>query len=131
MTAQSLPERVVRVTGWIEPCPATPVPTGSRYAIVYFAATLGVAGRPLQYADPVGRTEFAGQLDTKLPGSGFAACLAYSPTGLLSCVSVDVGDDPDRLVVTPIPTDHPRVALPVLALMRPDGDGGGYCGTCL
>lgn len=132
MTAESLPERVVRVTGWIEPCLGTAASDHSRYGIVYFDPAGGVAGRPLEYADPVGRTEFAGQLNLILPGTyTLAACLAYSPTGLLSCVSINAGDDPDRLVVAPIPTDDPRVSLPVLPLIGPEGEDGGYCGTCL
>lgn len=131
MTAHASPGRLIWVGGWIEPCAGTPAPDVARYAVIYFRPTAGFPGQPLRYAQPTGRTWFEGQLNTRrdIPT---AACLAFSPSGLLSCVGIDVGDDPDLLVVTPIPTDHPRVSVLVWGLIdnyppKPDP----YCGTCV
>jgi hypothetical protein len=133
MTAHAVPGRLVEVSGWIMPCPGTPAPGPARYAVVYFGPAAGTPGRALRYTDPADRTTFAGRLNTFRPAAlPTAACLAFSPTGLLSCVSIDTGDDPDLLVVTPIPTDHPRVSVPVLGMIRNEfGDPDPYCGTCV
>lgn len=132
MTARSHPGRLVWVTGWVEPCPGTTAPGTARFAIVYFSANAGTAGRPLHYVDPAGRTAFEGELYTKRPDSlPRAACLAYAPSGLLSCVSLDPGTAPDLLAVAPIPTDDPRVSVPVSPYLRAVGTTQPYCGTCL
>lgn len=88
----------------------------------------GVAGPGAAPAAPPTRAT-ASSRPAALPT---AACLAFSPAGLRSCVSIDTGDDPDLLVVTPIPTDHPRVSVPVLGMIRNEfGDPDPYCGTCV
>ena len=81
---------------------------------------------------PTERTQVQGRLAANHRERPVAACLGFGPTGLLSCVSIDVGDDPHRPVVAAIPTDHPRVG-PRISPFFPGDElpGDSYCGNCL
>jgi hypothetical protein len=131
MTAEALPRKLVHVTGWIQPCAESPA-AGETFAVIYYGSTLGGPRRLLGYADPVAPTHVSGYLDKMPPGQGMrAVCLAFSETGRLSCVGIAVGDDPDRLVVTPIPVDHPMVLIPIDVPKFLGAITNPTCGTCV
>jgi hypothetical protein len=131
MAAEALPGRVVHVTGWIQPCAGSPASTET-FAVIYYGSSLGGPRRLLSYADPVAPTQFSGHLDKMPPGQIMrAVCLTFSETGRLSCVTVAVGDDPDRLVVTPIPVDDPPVLVPIDVPRYLGPIANPTCGTCV
>jgi hypothetical protein len=130
LTGEATARRQVRVTGWIQPCAGAEVPSGARFAVLYYGPSYVMPNRLRHYADPAGPTTFAGGLNLKFIGLPHAVCLAYSPSGRVSCLAIDRTDDQET-TVTPIPTDDPRVDFAVLVEPLGEAIPWPYCGTCV
>jgi hypothetical protein len=119
------------VTGWIQPCTATPLNLLAAFAVISYTATYGYPGRGMPYQEVAAPTPFAGQLDLHRYGTHLrAVCLAFSPTRRLACLGIDY---PEGLpIATPIATDDPRVTLPLSTIPFPPQDTSSpFCGTCV
>ncbi|MCW6005989.1 hypothetical protein K1W54_15585 [Micromonospora sp. CPCC 205371] len=130
LSPPSTPAGPVYVFGWIQPCPDARIPY-AQFAVVYYHQTNAVHGVLHRYADdPNSPTDIQGRLNPGMLGSLQAVCLAYSPSGRLSCYGVH-RDATGVLGFTHIDTDDPRVTVPLSAPPIGSGEIGTTCATCV
>lgn len=131
LSPPSTPAGPVYVFAWIQPCPDVRVPFYAHFAVVYYHQTHAVHGVLQRYADdPSGPTDLHGQLNPGMLGSSQAVCLAYSPSGRLSCYGFD-RDATGVLGFTRIGTDDPRVTVPLFTPAIGDDEINPTCATCV
>jgi hypothetical protein len=119
----------VRLDGWIQPCAGTP--DGNSFALMLYTAE-GHRGKLRPYAPATGPTGFTAFLEYgryAVYGTPHAVCVVYDYTRRVSCAELDTVGADGLPAVLPVPTNDPRVTVPVVTTggMPPDPT----CGTCL
>ncbi|MGN9913173.1 hypothetical protein ACTMTJ_37100 [Phytohabitans sp. LJ34] len=142
MSARPAPLGNVSVSGWILPCPSSPLPPGAAFTVAYYGLS-ATTGRLIGYSnadDLAGTADAAGftrTLDAQRPDyPPRAICLVFNPeqNGRLSCYALDPVDGSEQLSVRPIPVYDPLVAHRVTVGPPPgrdDDDPVPHCGNCV
>jgi len=123
---------LLRIPGWIQPC-ADPGHTNGFHIFGYYGDQAWHGRHPTPYQSLTAPTTFNVWVYARselVPNGELAAfCLAYANNGRLACLAVGAAGPDEPLVVTPIPTDDPRVRIVVGELLSEETHPA--CGTCL
>lgn len=143
MSVRPAPLGNVSLSGWIQPCPSSPLPPGAAFTVAYYGGWSATTGRLIGYsnADDLDGTAdvaaFARILDALRPDyPPRAICLVFSPeqNGRLSCYALDPVEGSEQLGIRPVPVDDPLVAHRVAVVAPPgrdDDDPVPHCGNCV
>jgi hypothetical protein len=121
----------VWMAGWIQPCADAGSTNG--FALIRYHGHYGIRTRGIvAYQSPSAPTTFNLRIEgvrLNLYPNLTAFCVAYDVDGRAACIGIDAGGPGVRAVAAPIPTDDPRVLVPVrLEMVYPTHP---TCGTCV
>jgi hypothetical protein len=136
------PDGWVSLAGWIQPC-GEPTPDASFGILRYHEKAarllyLDPSQMVQPYASATAPTSFTadynvnlhGPIEDRLYGAIRAICVVRSLHAPVACVRIDLAADGGAPLVAPIPTDDPRMSVPVV-LLPAEKKLDPACGNCV